>query len=82
MSNFVLVTEVKSLVLPEIHASLKHESVIKFEFVYHLGHSVNFLQTAVQQSVFLQVTVEMRCHCELLVLHTTRLRPVVSCSHT
>jgi hypothetical protein len=82
ISNFVLVTEVKSLVLLVTHVTSKHESVTKSVSVCHPVHFVNSLQTAVQLSVFLQDMAETRCHYELLVQHTTRPRPVVSSSLT
>jgi hypothetical protein len=81
-SNSVLVTEAKSPVLLVTRVSLKHASATRFEFECHQDLFVNFQQTAEQPSVFLQVTDETKCHCELQVLLTTRLRLVVSCSHT
>jgi hypothetical protein len=80
--NYVQVTVERLLVLLATRVSSKHELATKSEFECHQDHSVNFLQTAVQQSVFLLDTVETKCHCELLVLLTTRRRLVVSCSHT
>jgi hypothetical protein len=80
--NSVLVMVERLLVLLVTRVSSKHELATKSEFECHLDHSVNFLQTAVQQSAFLPDTDETKCLCELQVLLTTRRRLVVSCSRT
>jgi hypothetical protein len=81
-SNFVLVTVAKSLAQQATPASLKHELAIRCVSACHLEAFVNFQPTAEQPLVCSQVTAETKCLCELQVQHTTRPRPVVSCSHT